>query len=50
MDAAPNVSPEATHAQIEWTQGDDGLGYFVDEVKRLKELHGDVRLVFGFDS
>lgn len=47
---APNVPPEATHVQIEWTESEDGLDYFVDEVKRLKELHGEVRLVFGFDS
>jgi hypothetical protein len=29
---------------------EDGLDYFVDEVRRLKELHGEVRVVFGFDS
>lgn len=47
---APTVPPEATHVQIEWEQPDDGLAYFVDEVKRLKAEHGQVRLVFGFDS
>ena len=29
---------------------DEGLAYFFDEVRRLKELHGSIRLVFGFDS
>jgi hypothetical protein len=47
---APNVPKEATHVRIKWTQSDAGLDYFVDEVRRLKELHGNVRLVFGFDS
>jgi len=27
-----------------------GLDYFVDEIKRLKAEHGQVRMVFGFDS
>ncbi len=48
--AAPDVPKDATHVRINWTQPDDGLDYFVDEVRRLKELHGDVRVVFGFDS
>lgn len=26
------------------------VDYFVDEVRRMKDLHGDVRIVFGFDS
>lgn len=29
---------------------EDHFAYFIDEVKRLKELHGEVRMVFGFDS
>lgn len=44
------ITPTTTHVQISWTQPDDGLDYFVDEVKRLKDMHGEVRLVFGFDS
>ena len=44
-----NITPTTTHVQVEWDMP-DGLDYFVDEVRRLKELHGDVRLVFGFDS
>lgn len=26
------------------------FGYFVDEIKRLMNLHGEIRMVFGFDS
>jgi hypothetical protein len=44
------VTPQTTHVRIAWTERTDGLDYFVDEVKRLVEQHGDVRLVFGFDS
>jgi hypothetical protein len=46
------IGPKTTHVQVSWIRPaeDDGLDYFVDEVKRLKELHGEVRLVFGFDS
>jgi hypothetical protein len=29
---------------------DENVAYFADECRRLKELHGDVRFVFGFDS
>jgi hypothetical protein len=28
----------------------DSLSEFIDEVRRLKDLHGEVRYVFGFDS
>lgn len=28
----------------------DELSYFFDEVRRLHDLHGEVRFVFGFDS
>lgn len=43
------IRPSTTHVRIEWWQP-DGLDYFVDEVKRLQTEHGEVRLVFGFDS
>lgn len=47
----PNrITPATTHVQVAWVSKDDGLDYFVDEVRRLKDLHGEVRLVFGFDS
>lgn len=39
-----------THVRCKWTDEDDGLSYFVDEVKRLKDIYGEVRLVIGFDS
>lgn len=42
---------KCTHVQISWQANfKEELSYFFDEVKRLKELHGDVRMVFGFDS
>ena len=43
------ITDKTTHVQIEWDSGDE-LDYFVAEVQRLHELHGEVRLVFGFDS
>lgn len=45
------VLPEMiTHVRIRFDTP-DGLDYFVDEIKRLREEHGpDTRLVFGFDS
>lgn len=46
---AQRIAPDTTHVQIEW-DGPSELGYFVDEVKRMKEIHGEVRVVFGFDS
>ena len=46
------IDKNTTHVRIEWDEPDDGLDYFVDEVKRLADLHGaaNLRLVFGFDS
>jgi hypothetical protein len=44
------IGPRTTHVQVSWIKMEDGLDYFVDEVRRLKELHGEVRVVFGFDS
>lgn len=40
-----------THVRfIRRVKYEDELSYFFDEVKRLQDLHGEVRLVFGFDS
>ena len=44
------IDNTTTHVRVEWEDPDDGLGYFVEEVQRLKNLHGEVRVVFGFDS
>lgn len=45
------VKEGSTHVRIFWMQADeDVLSYFTDEIKRLKSLHGEVRMVFGFDS
>lgn len=43
------ITSKTTHVQVEW-EAPDGLDYFVDEVRRMKQEHGEVRLVFGFDS
>lgn len=45
------VDEDTTHVRINWMH-DEGkaLTYFIDEIKRLKELHGEVRMIFGFDS
>lgn len=44
-----DITEATTHVCIEWNEA-DGLDYFVDEVRRLAAQHGEVRLVFGFDS
>lgn len=45
------ITDATTHVQIEWLEEtEESLRYFVDEVRLLKELHGEVRFVFGFDS
>lgn len=44
-------SPEWTHIRCTWQRDlKDELAYFFDEVRRLVDLHGDIRYVFGFDS
>ena len=48
--APSEIGPQTTHVEVTWIKQEDGLDYFVDEVRRLKELHGEVLLVFGFDS
>lgn len=44
------MRPGDTHIRIEWRMPVDELDYFINEVRRLKEKHGEVRMVFGFDS
>lgn len=49
--AVATLFERVTHVQVEWvTDFKAALGYFFEEVRRLKEEHGEVRLVFGFDS
>ena len=46
-----SICNATTHVQISWQEDtQESLQYFVDEVQRLKDLHGEVRFVFGFDS
>ena len=44
------ITPETTHVRIEWPAPTDEFAYFINEVRRLREEHGEVRMVFGFDS
>lgn len=40
-----------THIQCTWSYTiGEKLSYFFDEVRRLVEIHGEIRLVAGFDS
>lgn len=44
-------TPSWTHIQCDWDSSlREELSYFFDEVRRLVDLHGDIRFVFGFDS
>jgi hypothetical protein len=46
----PNeITDKTTHVRIEWFSSGE-VDYFVDEIRRLKAEHGEVRMVFGFDS
>ena len=40
--------------RVQWTLDQEALykefAYFIDEIKRLHALHGEFRMVFGFDS
>lgn len=50
-EAAKVAVPGWTHIRCEWTQNlIEELDYFFIEIKRLVELHGEIRFVFGFDS
>lgn len=46
-----SIGPYTTHVRVHWQQDSAAeLAYFIDEVRRLRDEYGDVRLVFGFDS
>ena len=45
------INAQTTHVQVEWfADMAEEFEDFINEVRRLKELHGEVRFVFGFDS
>lgn len=45
------ITPQTTHVRVSWVRGGmDDIQYFTDEIQRLKDEHGEVRFVFGFDS
>lgn len=42
---------KVTHVSVIWESSlRDELGYFFEEVRRLSDTYGDIRMVFGFDS
>lgn len=50
-DLSKLARPEWTHVRCHWDAPlFTELDYFFDEVARLREVHGRVRFVFGFDS
>ena len=43
--------PDWTHIRVRWSSNlSDELEYFLDEIRRLTNEHGEIRFVFGFDS
>lgn len=49
-DSQSEITDKTTHVRfIRKLDSAPILKYFIDEVKRLKDLHGNVRFVFGFD-
>jgi len=45
------VTDEDTYVRVCWrTTAANEIDYFLTEIRRLKELHGDGRIVFGFDN
>jgi hypothetical protein len=50
-DEASTSDAPWTHVRVRWMADVmDELDYFFAEVRRLRDLHGRVRFVFGFDS
>jgi hypothetical protein len=45
-----DIDDDTTHVRIFWKSASDAFDYFTDEVRRLKDQYGEVRMVFGFDS
>lgn len=45
------LPPEYTHVKIKWTSTLlEDVGHYVNLIKDAMETHGDLRMVFGFDS
>ena len=41
----------ASHVRVCWVANlEQEFKYFTDEIRRLMEIHGEIRMVFGFDS
>lgn len=51
VDAPDAIDENTTHVTVEWVEStSETLAYFIDEVRRLMDKHGDIRFVFGFDN
>lgn len=54
IDTPENISATTTHVYVSWERSvediEKELKYFLDEIRRLKDEYGEVRMVFGFDS
>lgn len=49
-DVANYYKETATHVRVCWIAHlDQEFKYFTDEIRRLMEIHGEIRMVFGFD-
>jgi hypothetical protein len=49
--AVDAFEPGVTHVRVSWIEDAlEPISYFLEEIQRLKDLHGEVRMVFGFDS
>jgi len=50
-DLPENINEKTTHVKIHWHETVlESLKYFIDEIKKLVDEHGEIRFVFGFDS
>ena len=51
VESESEIDNKTTHIRVSWEEDTkEYFEYFINEVKRLKDLHGEVRFVFGFDS
>ncbi len=51
VDPPASITDSTTHVKVIWVLPTlQDIDYFLQEVRRLKDEHGEVRFVFGFDS
>ena len=44
------IDQHTTHVRVWWQSSQHEFDYFLSEILRLREAHGEFRIVFGFDS